>query len=154
MNDSVAAVYGGKVRVRACGLCWRGDSLLMANHKGLTAGDFWSPPGGGVDFGATVGDTLAREFLEETGLIIKPGRFLFGCEFIHTPLHSVELFFEVEKQRGQLKSGSDPELQIIDKVAFIHFSEIKMKAPIEVHGIFKRITRPEELMALTGFFTL
>jgi 8-oxo-dGTP diphosphatase len=154
MENSVAKVYGDKVRVRACGLCWRKNALLMVNHRGLTPGDFWSPPGGGIDFGATINDTLIREFNEETGLVISPGRFLFACEFIERPLHSVELFFEVSEIDGTLKTGHDPELQIIKNVAFVDFDEIKKKEPSEVHGIFRRVSQPADLRTLSGFFTL
>jgi 8-oxo-dGTP diphosphatase len=154
MDKAISKVYGGKVRVRACGLCWRGPALLMVNHCGLTQGDFWSPPGGGVEFGTHVNETLKQEFIEETGLLIEPGSFLFGCEFIQDPLHSIELFYEVREIGGKLKTGHDPELQIIERVAFMNFDEIKRIAATEVHGIFNRIQTPAELSSLRGFYTL
>jgi 8-oxo-dGTP diphosphatase len=84
MEKAIAKVYGNKVRVRACGIVIRDNSLLMVNHLGLTKGNFWCPPGGGVEFGQSVEDTLIKEFLEETGLNIRCGQFLFGCEYIKT----------------------------------------------------------------------
>src|SRR5688572_14998085 len=95
MDAAVAKVYGNKVRVRACGICWRGSDLLVVNHQGVTDTDFWSPPGGGVEFGSSVEETLRKEFMEETGLKIRPGAFMFGCEYIQKPIHSIELFYEV-----------------------------------------------------------
>src|SRR3954468_14098393 len=109
MNAEVARIYGNKVRVRACGLCWKDDRLLMINHKSITPTNFWAPPGGGVEFGQSLEETLKKEFLEETGLHIMPGKFLFGCEYILNPIHSVELFYEVMIHGGTLKTGYDPE---------------------------------------------
>lgn len=154
MENAISEVYGGKVRVRACGLCWHGTSLLMVNHSGLNHGDFWAPPGGGIEFGASIVENLKREFLEETGLIVSTGRFLFGCEFIKQPLHAIELFFEVNAVGGELRTGSDPELQIIRDSRFIAFSEIKKLQASSVHSIFTRVQTPEELNNLRGFFTL
>src|SRR5687767_8644102 len=100
MDAELAKIYGNKVRVRACGICWKDDRLLLVNHKGITSSDFWAPPGGGVDFEESIETTLKKEFEEETGLIIKPGDFLFGCELIQKPIHAVELFFETQITGG------------------------------------------------------
>ena len=44
----------------------------MVRHKGLKEDGFWAPPGGGIDFNQTIVETLQREFLEETGLLVRP----------------------------------------------------------------------------------
>jgi 8-oxo-dGTP diphosphatase len=154
MDKEVAKIYGNKVRVRACGLCWDGPRLLMVNHKGITSGSFWAPPGGGVEFGQTTAETLKKEFLEETGLAIKPGPFLFGCEYIGKPIHSIELFFEVTRIGGELKTGSDPEIQIIEEVRYLAETEIWSAPAGEIHGIFKMIKNIEELRSLSGFYMI
>jgi 8-oxo-dGTP diphosphatase len=154
MDEEIAKVYGNKVRVRACGLCWTDNQLLMVNHKGITPTDFWSPPGGGVEFGQSMEEALKKEFLEETGLKITPGKFLFGCEYIEKPIHSVELFFEVSAYGGKLKTGCDPEIQIIEAVRYITFPEIKRLPPQEVHGIFKLTDTPADLRSLIGFYRI
>ena len=151
MDAEVARIYGNRVRVRACGLCWRESSLLMVNHQGVTSGDFWSPPGGGVEFGYSIPETLKKEFLEETGLSVAPGRFLFGCEYIRQPIHSIELFYEVRIEGGELITGSDPEIQIIEAVRYMDFDHIKKLRPEEVHGIFRMTETPIDLKNLSGF---
>src|SRR5688500_12756173 len=95
MNTELTTVYGNKIRVRVCGLCWQEDKLLMVNHSGIRDGDFWAPPGGGLEFGESLEQRLKQEFLEETGLAVSPGHFIFGSEFIQKPLHAIELFFNV-----------------------------------------------------------
>src|SRR6478752_1183379 len=97
MDKEIAEVYGSKVRVRVCGLCWKDNKLLMVKHKVLASGGFWSPPGGGIDFNQSISETLKREFIEETGLVITPGTFRFGCEFIQSSLHAIELFYSIDQ---------------------------------------------------------
>ena len=78
MEPEITKIYGNKIRVRACGLCWQNGQLLMVNHKGITQTNFWAPPGGGLEFGESIEQRLKKEFSEETGLEISKGRFLFG----------------------------------------------------------------------------
>ena len=154
MESEIAAIYGGKVRVRACGMCLSEGKLLLVNHKIGFNRDFWAPPGGGVEFGYSLRLTVEREFMEETGLSVAAGNFLFGCEFIQDPLHAVELFFEVRTLSGYLKTGEDPELQIIKDARFMDQNEIDRIAPENLHGIF-RVTRTiSDLMSLKGFYTI
>jgi 8-oxo-dGTP diphosphatase len=154
MDEEVAKVYGNKVRVRACGLCFRDSAVLMVNHKGVTNGNFWAPPGGGVEFGDSIEDTLLKEFMEETGLSIKPKNFAFGCEYINDPIHSIELFYQVDIVGGSLKTGRDPEIQIIDNVQFIDFKNVKSLAPHEVHGIFRFTNSLTDLKTISGFYRI
>jgi 8-oxo-dGTP diphosphatase len=154
MDQEVAKVYGNKVRVRACGICFKDDKLLMVNHKGITPTNFWAPPGGGVDFGDSIQETLVREFKEETRLSISPGNFLFGCEYIERPIHSIELFYEVNIDSGKVKTGVDPEIQIIEKVGFLSQEEIMAIPRDELHGIFRLFDSPFEIRTLKGFFRI
>ncbi|MBK0404710.1 NUDIX hydrolase [Adhaeribacter sp. BT258] len=142
--------YEGKLRVRVCGINLRNKSLLLVCHKGLLPGrDFWAPPGGGLHYGESVQSCLKREFLEETGLIVNPGRFLFINEFLQAPLHAIELFFEVEVTGGELKPGTDPELskenQMIAEVAYKNLSELSKIPLAEKHSIFHQLVDLDDL---------
>src|SRR5688500_13712775 len=108
-ESEIIEKYGNRVRIRVCGLCWKNDHLLMVNHKFLTNGDFWAPPGGGLEFGQSAHDALIREFMEETSVTIKPGKLLFTCELLKPPLHAIEFFFEATYERGDPVVGTDPE---------------------------------------------
>jgi len=156
MNEEIAHFYGNKTRLRVCGLCFHQDKILVVNHKGLATDNFWAPPGGGIHFGEPVETALVREFLEETGLLIAPKRFLFVCEFIHEPLHALELFFEVEKRGGELRTGHDPETihNVIGDVRFQSFAELMAQKEDERHGIFRLTTSVEELKNLRGFYRI
>ena len=154
MDSQIAGIYGNRVRLRVCGLLWAKDRLLMANHRGLSRQDFWSPPGGGVEFGETVEMALKREFLEETGLTIEVGRFRFGCELVKPPLHAIELFYDVTHANGDLIHGHDPELQIIEEVTYRDFPGLAKIPADQKHGIFNIATTPEAFERLHGFYTL
>ena len=154
MDEEIGKIYGNRLRVRVCGLCWDGEKLLMANH-GLTSGaSFWIPPGGGLEYSETLEIALKREFLEETGLEIAPLRFAFGCEFIKQSLHAIELFFNVKRTGGTLKNGYDPELQIIQDVRFFSERELAGLSSGEKHGIFRKAGAPNELRKLSGFYRI
>jgi 8-oxo-dGTP diphosphatase len=142
--------YTGKLRVRASGICLQEKKILLVRHQQL-AGQYnlWSPPGGGVAYGETVKECLVREFKEETGLTIKPGRFLFVSEFLQEPLHALELFFEVHLVGGELMKGVDPELpadaQLIQQVAFKSLAELRQEPPRELHHIFQDLIDLDDL---------
>ena len=154
MDPQIKDIYGGRIRVRVCGICWHGNSLLMVNHRGLRQGDFWAPPGGGLEFGESAEQRLRTEFKEETGLEISAGKFLFGCEFIEEPLHAIELFFQVSVSGGVLMKGEDPEIPVIDDVRFVSASELSNIPKHALHGIFRLVSNPEDLLTLTGFFRI
>jgi 8-oxo-dGTP diphosphatase len=147
---ALAHHYTGKLRVRACGICLQDKKILLVRHHQI-AGQYnlWSPPGGGVNYGETVRQCLVREFREETGLTIKPGRFLFVSEFFQEPLHALELYFEVHIVSGELTTGSDPELnpqaQLIQQVAFKSLAELRREDPKELHHIFEDLIDLDDL---------
>jgi 8-oxo-dGTP diphosphatase len=158
MNDQIDKLFGGKVRVRACGLCWSDGKLLLVNLTGLTKGSFWAPPGGGVDFGKTIPETLVREFEEETGLNVEAGDLRFVNEFINEPLHAIELYFDVKLVSGHLKAGFDPELvdseQMIKEIRFMDFNEIQALPLEERHGMFTLFGTEEAFKQASGYYKI
>ena len=147
-------VFGGKLRVRVCGIAVDGDRLLLVNLRNVThGGDLWCPPGGGMAFGESATETLRREFLEETGLEVEPGELLFVNEFIGNGLHAVELFFQVRVTGGVLRRGHDPELQtqVLADIGYFTFAEMRRHRPDELHNLFRHCDSVPELLALRGY---
>lgn len=154
MESEVQKFYGNRLRVRACGVCIKEDSLLMVRHL-ISHQDFWAPPGGGIQLGERATDCLRREFKEETGLLVEPGNFLFACEFIQPPLHAIEVFFAVAMLSDQLQAGTDPEKDspsIIQAVKFMPWNEIKELPSHQRHGIFDHLDHPAKIATLSGYF--
>jgi 8-oxo-dGTP diphosphatase len=156
MKKEIIASFGNKLRVRICGICIEDDKILMVKHHSLgDKGIFWSPPGGGLQFGESAEESLKREFMEETGLKINIKKFLFTHEFLQEPLHAIELFFEVEKISGQLITGRDPEMndntQIIQEVKYLSFEEINRIDHDMIHNIFRLVNNPKDILEATGY---
>ena len=154
IKESVNKVFGNKVRVRVCGICIEDNKLLMVKHLGIGKNKYlWAPPGGGLEFGEDSADTLKREFLEETNLVVEAGRFMFINEYVEPPLHAIELFFEVKTLSGTLKTGTDPEIkgrQIIADVRFMSFEEAQQEHPQRLHNLFNYVQNMDELRSLQG----
>lgn len=130
MTTEIINQYGNQLRVRVCGICVQDGKILLINHSGMNeSGEFWSPPGGGLQFGETIEECLKREFLEETNTVISVGNFLKINEFVKPPLHAIELFYEVKIVSGEVKIGFDPEMeeQIIKDVQWLSFEEVLEK---------------------------
>ena len=130
MNENLINQYGNQLRIRICGICVQDDKILLINHSGLNeSNEFWSPPGGGLQFGETIEECLKREFLEETNTIILVGKFLKIREFLKPPLHAIELYYEVKIASGIVKKGFDPEMeeQIINDIQWFNCEQILEK---------------------------
>jgi 8-oxo-dGTP diphosphatase len=157
MEEEINEKFGGKLRIRVCGILVDQNGVLMVRHRGLSAaGYFWAPPGGGMNFGQSAVDCLKQEFKEETGLNITVNDLLFVNEFRDAPLHAIELFFKVEQVGGALKTGFDPELnadrQIIEEVKYFNQVDFKEQDGPQLHSVFRNILQPEQLLNLKGYF--
>ena len=134
--------YGGRLRVRVAALIPDGDRqrLLLAEHEALWRDDdrgdapFWTPPGGGVEFGEPLAEALRREVREETGLEVEVGALRYVLDFVRPPLHAVSFYFECalapeaadRRASGEPVLGSDPELetQLLRDLAWIPLDDL------------------------------
>ncbi|EMR02690.1 NUDIX domain-containing protein [Cesiribacter andamanensis] len=157
VTKEVEKLYGNRLRLRVCGICSRGNRLLLVQHQGLgPEGGFWAPPGGGMEWGTSAEENLQREFLEETGLEVSVGPLLYVWEHLVAPLHTVELFFEVEEQGGRLQTGYDPEspadAQLIRNVSFMEWETIQRLPPESLHRSLWGCSSPQDLKSKRGYF--
>jgi 8-oxo-dGTP diphosphatase len=159
LDKDIITHFGKKLRVRVNGIYINDGKILLIKHKSLgPSGFFWSPPGGGMEFGSSATDNLEREFFEETGLKIKVGDFLFVHEYLNVPLHAIELFFSVVKINGRLSMGMDPEMphdrQIISEIKMMDIEEIKMLDKKNRHQVFEMCKNLNDLLMLKGYFKI
>ena len=142
MNKELIRQYGNQLRVRVCGICVQSGKVLLINHSGMNeSGEFWSPPGGGLEFGESIEDCLKREFLEETNTVISVGKFLTVREFLKPPIHAIELYYEVKIESGNIKKGFDPEMdyQIIKDIQWLSFEDVLGKEEGRFAGVLVEI---------------
>ena len=85
------------------------DEILLTWFNGSTgAPPCWTMPGGGVEFDETLRDALVREFEEETGFRVTPGRFLAESHITvpatatRAPVRSQRFLVEVAIDSGAL----------------------------------------------------
>lgn len=151
-SDALLQTYAGRVRVRVGGLLLRDGAMLLAAHRGLlpAGAPFWSPPGGGWQFGESIRAALVREFREETGLAVRVGRFLHLHEFSSGPLQALELFFEVlADTAAQPQLGHDPEhtsnQQLLTELAWLTPRQLLHLPPAQVHPVLRLVLSPDDV---------
>lgn len=88
------------------------DRLLLVNAWADQTNDLWCAPGGGVERGASLPDTLKRELWEECGLRVQVGAPCLINEFADpaSGFHQVEVFFRATVTDATLDPNwQDPE---------------------------------------------
>jgi len=101
------------IRIRVAGIYVENDKILLVKHTRFGK-SYYLLPGGGQHTGETAAQALMREWDEELGLDITPGKFLFMGESIPDDVnnrrHVYQVVFDVEKISGDLKFTPDETL--------------------------------------------
>ena len=129
--SEASSPFEGRLRVRVGALVIRADAILLVQHTGLWDDrPFWTPPGGGVEFGESLPEALKREAAEETGLDVEVGPLRYALDFVRPPLHAVSFYFGCTPldPLQEARTGSDPEWgegdQIIRHVRWVPLAEL------------------------------
>ncbi len=134
MTDRIPDRLAGHVRVRVGALLFDDPAapaaVLLAEHRGLWEDrPFWTPPGGGVEFGESLAEAVRREAMEETGLDVEVGEVRYVLDFVRPPLHAVSFYVECRAQGlASAQLGHDPELaddaQLLRSLRLVPFDEL------------------------------
>ena len=134
MTPTVPSSYTDRVRVRVGALVFDdpGDasSILLVEHDGIWEDrPFWTPPGGGVEFGESLEDALVREVAEETGVDVEVGPMRYVLDFVRPPLHAVSFYAVCTALNLEDATlGTDPELgdgdQILRSLRMVPLDEL------------------------------
>jgi 8-oxo-dGTP diphosphatase len=148
LRPNIEAAYGHRIRVRVGAIIFEDPrqpgEVLLVEHAPIHGDEpFWTPAGGGVDFGEALREGLVREVHEETGLRVEAGPLRYVLDFVRPPLHTVSFYFEAHVIGGRLATGADPELgadQLIRDVRFVPLAEL---ATLTIYpaGLVERLSR-------------
>ncbi|MBX2951791.1 MAG: NUDIX hydrolase [Leadbetterella sp.] len=129
MND-INTLYGGRIRVRVCGILRDHHRVLLLNHRMLNEDHiFWNFPGGGLEEGEDIIRALQREFREETHLEVSVHELVYLNQHISGKLHGVELYFRVSTLNLAPELGSDPEGNILAELRWFTEEDLAQLQP-------------------------
>ena len=103
------------------------DARLLLVNAYPGRGDLWCAPGGGVENGQSLPESLQREVFEETGLGIGVGELALVNEFRDSAngFHQVELFFRCHIANGAVSPDwQDPE-NVVTRRTFFTLSDLR-----------------------------
>jgi mutator protein MutT len=89
------------------------DRIVLVKRAGPPLQGEWSLPGGKVELGETLQEAVAREVLEETGLVVVVGDLITALDRIErsssgvVEYHYVIVDFVCRVTGGELRRGSD-----------------------------------------------
>lgn len=101
-NSCICAPRGFSVSV--AGVVVDGDNVLIMQRAD---NGNWEPPGGILERGETFVEGVAREVLEETGLVVEPTLFT-GC-YLNMRAYVVALVFRCTALSGELRLSSETQ---------------------------------------------
>ncbi|MBZ9687397.1 NUDIX domain-containing protein [Clostridium estertheticum] len=84
-----------------------GNFLIM--HKSRVEEDIWELPGGRMEFGESAEETLIRELLEETGLLVTPIKLLdtWNCVFDNYQITGIIYLCKIKNTELKLSDEHD-----------------------------------------------
>lgn len=106
-NQVPQARTGKTILNAASGLVVHDGKVLLIRRGKEPYKGFWSLPGGGIEDGERLRDTVKREVFEETGLIVKVGKIAGLREVIRAPDHYLLPVFFCTIIGGELRAGDD-----------------------------------------------
>lgn len=87
-------------------LILRDDKFLVMHNNGIKA-DLWELPGGRMEFGETAEETLKREIMEETGLIVSPIKLLDTWNLIKVDRQITGIIYLCSIEEGVVKLSDE-----------------------------------------------
>lgn len=111
-------------QIRVTGILVEHDSILLVRQR-VSDTRGWSLPGGRLEQGETLREGLEREFIEETGLVVKTGELLYLCDVKSSGHKVVHITFSVSRVGGEIRMPSNEfDENPITDVRFVPISKL------------------------------
>jgi 8-oxo-dGTP diphosphatase len=116
-------------RIRAAVAVVHQGRLLLVEHT-KNGKSYWLLPGGGLEWGESLHDSVTRELREETGLEVAPGEVLFVSETLAPDgsRHLVHLVFTAELVGGEITVPVDE-----DRITDVRWIELQKVPALTLH---------------------
>jgi len=102
-----------RFRISVYGVLLNKGRVLLQRHPLI--GKF-GLPGGGIELGESIRDSLEREYKEETGILIKTIKLIDVTQDFFTYdgkcAHSILIFYEVVRIDGKLKTNDEDSAEV------------------------------------------
>jgi ADP-ribose pyrophosphatase YjhB (NUDIX family) len=135
-------VSGDRVRVAAYALCRDDEGRVLLCHiaPSVGAGDIWTLPGGGLDFGEPPATAVLRELAEETGYRGEIDRLLDVSDRLFDDvddgsgrMHAIRIVYAVRILDGELRDEADGSTDTcrwvtIEEAASLRLGELARRA--------------------------
>lgn len=97
-------------RLGAAGILSDGQGRVLLVQRGKEPGlGLWAFPGGSVRYGENVRRAVAREFQEETSIVVRVGTLAHVAEIMTGDYHFVVLDYFVTADSANPRAGSDAD---------------------------------------------
>lgn len=94
-------------------MIWKDGKILIGKRKGRHGNGEYSCPGGHIEFGESLEESVIKETKEEAGINIKNIKFISVANILrHTERQDVQLNFVADWENGDVRT--DPEERIGD----------------------------------------
>lgn len=135
-----------KFRPSVYGVVVKDGAVLLCPHW-----DGWNYPGGGIEKGERMADTLLREVWEETGLTVSQGKLLGVSENFFTPpfakdefWQSFQFYYQCDYVSGEITTDHliEAEKEIMKTAQWIPIAEartLKFYNPADNQRLFDAI---------------
>lgn len=123
-----------ETRIGCYAVLIEGETLLVCRlSPGLQHVGKWTLPGGGLEFGEHPIKGVAREVMEETGLVVQPGSLLQMnsklWEFPEKDMHSIQMLFSATILGGDLRDEIDGST---DRVEWVQMSTLNESNSVDI----------------------
>ena len=135
---------GDRVRVAAYALCRDDDGRVLLCHiaPSVGAGDIWTLPGGGLEFGESPAVAVVRELAEETGYRGEVDQLLDVSDRLFEDvdgqggtdrMHAIRIVYAVRILDGELRDEPDGSTDTcrwltLDEAAALRLGELARRA--------------------------